>query len=193
MPFSGVSAPRGRMGKSYGQWAEQLRVPLGFTLGAAYLVFSQPTPLPLEAGAAIALAGVAVRGWAAGCLEKNRALARAGPYAYTRNPLYLGSLLMGTGFALAGRTWILALAFIGLFGFVYWPVIRREEEHLRQQFGDVYNEYAARVPVLLPFGSYNPDEHDGFRWARYKRNREYEAGLGYIAGVIFLVLKMKLR
>jgi protein-S-isoprenylcysteine O-methyltransferase Ste14 len=181
------------MGRSYGEWAGRLRVPMGFALGIAYLVFSQPTPPLLGLGAGIALIGVALRGWAAGCLEKNRTLARGGPYAYTRNPLYLGSLMMGAGFALAGRSWPLDIAFLALFAFVYWPVIRQEEAHLRQQFGETYAQYAAGVPALFPVRLAASSEHDGFRWARYTGNREYEAALGYLGGVAFLILKMELR
>jgi len=83
------------MGSSYGDWAARSRVPLGFALGVAYLIFSQPTPRLFGAGAAVALLGLGVRTWAAGYLDKNRNLTVSGPYACTRHPLYLGSLLMG--------------------------------------------------------------------------------------------------
>ena len=181
---------------SYGEWAARLRVPLGFGLGIAYLIFSQPTIGLLEAGAAIALAGLAVRGWAAGYLDKNQRLATAGPYSHTRNPLYLGSLLMGSGFAVAGGSWALGVAFLVLFLLVYWPVMRREADFLRQTFPDVYPRYASAVPLLFPrpFAARPPaSAGERFRWTRYKQNREHEAALGYIAGVVFLALKLALR
>jgi protein-S-isoprenylcysteine O-methyltransferase Ste14 len=181
---------------SYSDWAARLRVPLGFALGVAYLVFAQPTPRLLGVGAAVALGGLAVRGWAAGCLDKNRRLATSGPYAYTRNPLYLGSLLLGLGFAAAGGSWALGIAFLALFLLVYWPVMRREESFLRQAFGEVYDRYAAAVPLVFPryfHAALTTQEKDRFQWARYKRNREYQAALGYVAGVVFLVLKLALR
>jgi protein-S-isoprenylcysteine O-methyltransferase Ste14 len=184
------------VGNSYGQWAARFRVPLSFALGVVYLVFSQPTPVFLAAGAVIALIGLAMRSWAAGCLQKNQSLATGGPYAYTRNPLYFGSLLMGAGFALAGRSWVLGSAFLGLFALVYWPTIRREEMFLLRQFGETYHNYASRVPLLFPVlrGTPGGSSSDfAFRWDYYKKNREYEAGLGYLAGIIFLTLKMKLR
>jgi len=187
------------MGSSYGDWAARSRVPLGFALGVAYLIFSQSTPRLLGAGAAIALLGLSVRAWAAGHLDKNRNLAVTGPYAYTRNPLYLGSLLMGLGFTVAGGSLALGIAFVALFALVYWPVMRREEGHLRRRFGETYDRYADVVPLLLPtrfarrrtFSSGSSGEK--FRWKRYKRNREYEAAAGYLAGIVFLALKMALR
>ena len=184
------------MANRYQDWAAERRVPLGFALGIAYVIFAQPTRTLLDAGAAVALLGVVTRGWAAGYLDKDQRLATAGPYAYTRNPLYLGSFLIGSGFALAGRSLILGAAFLGLFLLVYRPVMRREAEHLRRQFGEVYNGYARAVPLLFPGrlrrAPLSRDE-DGFRWTRYKKNREYEAALGYIAGVVFLALKIALR
>jgi protein-S-isoprenylcysteine O-methyltransferase Ste14 len=181
------------MDKGYAAWAARWRVPLGFALGVAYLVLSQPTLRLLTAGAAIALCGLLLRAFAAGCLEKNRNPATGGPYAYTRNPLYLGSFLMGTGFAIAGGSWVLGLAFLGFFVLVYWPVMRREEEYLRQQFGEVYERYAAAVPFLLPTGRRAPLAGEPFRWELYRKNREYEAAAGYVAAVVFLILKMLLR
>ncbi|HEV2493050.1 MAG TPA: isoprenylcysteine carboxylmethyltransferase family protein [Terriglobia bacterium] len=184
------------MGLSYSEQAARLRVPLGFALGVAYLVLAQPTLRLLGIGAAIALAGLVARGWAAGCLDKNQRLATGGPYAYTRNPLYLGSLLLGLGFAVAGGSWALGIAFLALFLLVYWPVMRREEDFLRQTFGEVYDRYAVAVPFLFPVRSKaapTAEEGGGFQWARYKRNREYQAALGYVAGVVLLVLKLALR
>ena len=184
------------MGLSYCDWAARLRVPLGFALGVAYLVFSQPTPRLLEVGATIALAGILMRGWAAGHLDKDQRLATAGPYAYTRNPLYLGSLLIGSGFAVAGGRWPLGIAFLGLFLLVYWPVMRREEDYLHRAFGATFERYAAEVPLLFPVHFKARQASSGeerFRWARYKRNREQEAALGYVAGIVFLALKLALR
>jgi protein-S-isoprenylcysteine O-methyltransferase Ste14 len=184
------------MDSSYGAWAARTRVPLGFALGVLYLIFSQPTPPLLETGAAIASLGVLVRAWAAGHLDKNHSLAVTGPYAYTRNPLYLGSLLLGLGFAVAGGSWTLGAAFMSLFALVYWPVMRGEEVYLRRQFREVYDRYASTVPLLFPTrltGRGASSCERGFLWLRYKKNREYEAAAGYLAGIIFLALKIALR
>ena len=180
------------MSSAYASWATRWRVPLGFMLGAAYLVFCRPTGKLLLTGGTIAAAGVALRAFAAGYLAKNQSLATSGPYAWTRNPLYLGSSLVGAGLALAGGNWILALACVLLFAAIYWPVIRREEEFLRRQFGAVYDQYAERVPLFLPrFRRLAGGER--FRWEQYRKNHEYEALLGYAAVMIFLAIRTWLR
>jgi len=181
------------MDKGYAAWAARWRVPLGFVLAIAYLVFSQPTWPLLLAGGSIALLGLVVRGWAAGVLEKNQSLATSGPYRYTRNPLYLGSALTGTGLAIAGSSVVMMLAFAALFLIVYGPVMGREEHLLRQRFGAVYDGYAASVPRFIPGRQAGPASSDGFEWTRYRKNHEYEAALGFAAALAFLVLKMWLR
>jgi len=181
------------MSESYAAWAARWRVPLGFALGVAYLVFSQPTVGLLISGAVVALVGLCLRACAAGHLDKDRELAMSGPYRYTRNPLYLGSFLMGSGFAVAGGSWALGLAFVALFLLVYWPVIRGEENYLRRHFGEAYDRYAGRVSLFIPTRGGMPASGKAFRWDRYRNNREYEAALGYAAGIVFLVLKIVLR
>ena len=179
--------------KRYAAWAARWRVPLGFGLGVAYLVFSQPRPRLLLAGSAVGMLGLLLRALAAGCLNKNQKLATGGPYAHTRNPLYLGSFLLGSGFAIAGGSWLLGFAMLSLFGLVYWPVMQRESAFLAQQFGEAYTEYAKIVPFFLP--RLRPADTGGerFRWATYRRNREYQAALGFVAGAVFLYVKMILR
>ena len=180
------------MASAYAAWAARRRVPLGFLLGVAYMFLSRPTVKLLIAGGAVAAAGLAIRAFAAGHLVKNQSLAMNGPYAYTRNPLYLGSTLMGAGFALAGGSWILALACMVLFAAIYWPVIRREEEYLRREFGEVYDHYAQRVPLFLPRFR-RPAGGEKFQWRQYRKNHEYEAFLGYLALMIFLAFKVWVR
>ncbi len=181
------------MGKRYAAWAARRRVALGFALGIAYLIFAQPTPGLLVQGGMIALVGVGVRAFAAGYLDKNQSLTTGGPYRYTQNPLYLGSFLIGLGFVLAGGSLPLGLAFLGFFLLVYWPVMRREGDHLRVQFGEAHFHYVERVPLFFPTWRGAPASDVHFQWSRYRRNREYEAMLGYIAGMIFLAVKMGLQ
>lgn len=184
------------MDRRFADWAARWRVPLGFAWGAAYLVFSQPTVELMAIGGGLALAGIVVRGWSAGYLEKDRRLATDGPYRYTRNPLYLGSFLIGAGFALAGNSWALALSFLVLFLLIYATVMRREAHFLRQQFREGYDRYARSVPLFIPTFATRPDlppSGEKFRWARYRRNHEFEAALGYAAGMVFLALKAWLR
>jgi len=135
---------------------------------------------------------VVLRAYAAGHLAKNQKLAMSGPYAWTRNPLYLGSSLMGTGFAVAGGSWILALACLVLFAGIYWPVIRREEDYLRREFGEDYIRYAQSVPLFLP-RLRQSEGGEKFQWKQYRKNHEYEALLGYLGVMIFLAFRLWLR
>ncbi len=166
---------------------------MGFALGLTYLIFAQPTVPLLAIGAPVALCGLGIRAYAAGYLEKNRSLAISGPYAYTRNPLYLGSLLLGTGLVIAGGLWWLAVIFACFFIFVYWPVMKREEAGLREQYGANFDAYAAAVPLFIPYRKPAKAPEGKFQWQRYRKNREYEAALGYLAGILFLALKIFLR
>src|SRR5471030_75612 len=106
---------------------------------AVFAWFSHPTPQSLAYGLPVSLLGLALRAWAAGCLAKNRQLATGGPYAYTRNPLYIGTLLVAAGLAVAASSAGLAALFALVFLLVYLPVIQNEEEHLR----NIFPEYAA--------------------------------------------------
>lgn len=181
------------MSRDYGAWAARWRVPLGFAFAIVYLIVSRPTLPLLVAGGIVALAGLSLRAWAAGHIEKNRRLAIEGPFASTRNPLYLGSLILGIGFIIAAASWLLGAAFIALFVAIYLPVMRREENHLREEFGPEFDAYALRVPLFFPGLARGPGATERFRWEIYRRNREYNVAIGYTAIVIFLVFKLMLR
>ena len=172
--------------KPYADAVARLRVPSGFLLVLVFAWFSRPTAVALLSGLPIALAGLALRGWAAGCLAKNQRLATGGPYAHTRNPLYIGTLLVAAGLAVASRSGWLALLFGAVFLLVYLPVIQLEEQHLREIFPE-YEQYARRVPALWP----KPGAGGGpaFQWAFYKKNQEYQAAIGLAAGFLFLLWK----
>jgi protein-S-isoprenylcysteine O-methyltransferase Ste14 len=141
-------------------------------------------------GIPISLLGLALRAWAAGCLAKNQQLATGGPYAYTRNPLYIGTLLVAAGLAIASRSPGLAALFAAVFLLVYLPVIQNEEQHLRKIFPE-YAAYAEQVPALFP--RWTPaatKKLNPFRSNLYLKNQEYQAGLGFLAGMLFLLWKM---
>jgi protein-S-isoprenylcysteine O-methyltransferase Ste14 len=181
------------MDKDFSAFVARWRVPFGFVLGMAYLVFAQPTWPLLIAGSLVALAGLGIRAYAAGHLEKDRNLAMGGPYAFTRNPLYLGSLLIGVGLVVAGAQWVLGVVFVIFFLVVYLPVMRREERNLRRRFGREFDDFAAAIPLFFPRRKPPKPSPTKFEWKRYRRNREYEAALGYLAGVLFLIAKILLR
>jgi protein-S-isoprenylcysteine O-methyltransferase Ste14 len=176
------------MFKRYADFVARLRVPCGFVLVLAFAWLSRPTFVSLAEGLPVSLAGLALRAWATGHLEKNQRLTRSGPYSFIRNPLYLGTLLVAAGFVVAGRQWILAALFAAVFLLVYLPVIELEEQHLRNLFPE-FTGYAHRVPALFP--SLHRERHpERFRPTLYLRNREYEALTGFMAGVAFLVGKI---
>lgn len=181
--------------KAYADQVAKLRVHSGFLLVAAFLWMAAPNGTSLAIGLPLAMAGLALRAWAAGHLEKNMQLTTSGPFAYIRNPLYMGTLTTAAGFVVAARRWELALLFGAVFLLVYLPVVELEEQHLYTLFPD-FGAYVARVPKLLP----RPGgvSHDGtrqalskkrFRWSQYLHNREYEAGLGFLAGAAVLFWK----
>lgn len=174
--------------KPYSDAVAKLRVPGGFFLVAAFIWLSKPTWASLAVGLPISLLGLALRGWAAGHLEKNSTLAESGPYARVRNPLYIGTLTVAAGLVVASQRWELGLLFAAVFLLIYLPVVQLEEQHLRGLF-PAFNDYCRRVPQLVPklFGvSRGPK---AFRWWLYKKNREYEAACGFLAGVAILVFK----
>jgi protein-S-isoprenylcysteine O-methyltransferase Ste14 len=177
-------------GKRYADTVARLRVPTGFLLVAVFAWFSRPTARWMAVGVPVSLAGLVLRAWAAGCLAKNQQLATAGPYAHTRNPLYLGTMLVAAGLAIASRSPGLAVLMAAVFFFIYLPVIQLEEQHLRRLFPE-YEKYARSVPALWPRLRPLPSSGPGaFRAALYLRNQEYNAALGFAAGLLFLIWKM---
>src|SRR5258708_15672879 len=129
---------------------QRWRVPLGFACAALLFLLAQSRPATLIVGGLVALPGLALRAWATGHLRKNDALAVTGPYAYTRNPLYLGSFLIGLGFTVAAGRLILGLVFAALFGGIYLTVMRVEAKTLSELFDEDYHRYAKAVPLFLP-------------------------------------------
>lgn len=179
-----------RFPKPYADVVARLRVPSGFLIVVVFAWFSRPTAFSLEIGLPVSLLGLALRAWAAGCLAKNQQLAIGGPYAYTRNPLYLGTLVVAAGLSIAARSPGLGALFAAVFVFVYLPVIQNESEHLRHLFHD-YDAYAVSVPLLLPrLTPFHSDNPNPFRLALYLRNQEYNAGAGFAAGMLFLLWKL---
>lgn len=172
----------------WGKTAQKMRVPLGTLLGAIFLVLMRPSPTTLAAGAFVALAGAALRLWAAGYIDKGRCLAREGPYARTRNPLYLGSFLMALGVLLAGQGYVLLVPFFVFYVAFYYPVMRAEERELLAGYGDEFIDYARRVPLFLPRLAPAAGGASRFEWRRVVRNREHRTVLGLLGAGVFLFL-----
>jgi protein-S-isoprenylcysteine O-methyltransferase Ste14 len=180
------------MASGWSKVARRIRVPMGFVFAAVFLWLARPGWEWLGLSLLLVVPGLWLRGYAAGYVKKNAEVTVTGPYAYTRNPLYLGSMLIAFGFALAARSVWIALALAVLFAVIYIPVIRSEEEYLRSQFA-AYEAYAARVPRLIPRLRAEPhgkDEGGGFSAGLYRKHREYNALIGAAAIYAVLMLKM---
>ena len=171
--------------------ARRIRVPLGFAFAGLYLWLARPTWRFLALGSVLVLPGLLVRALASGHVRKNEALATSGPYAYTRNPLYLGSLLIGIGFSVAARSWWVGAVLILMFFAIYIPVIRDEEGFLRQKFPE-FEDYARRVPRMLPrlTAARSGADAGGFSMKLYLKHREWNALLGSLLLVGALIFKM---
>lgn len=176
--------------KGYADAVQRLRVPSGFVLAAAFAWLARPHWQSLLAGLPVCAAGLALRAWAAGHLRKNERLTMSGPYAWVRNPLYLGTLLMALGCTVAAARPALALLAAAVFLLVYQPVMEQEEQHLRKLFSE-FGEYARRVPQLLPRRPARPAE-GRFSWAMYRHNREQKALYGLLMVFGFLIVRMLL-
>jgi protein-S-isoprenylcysteine O-methyltransferase Ste14 len=173
--------------KPYADLVARMRVPSGFLLVAAFAYLAAPDAKSLIAGLPVSILGLILRGWAAGHLAKNECLATSGPYAYVRNPLYIGTLLVAAGLVIAAKRWLLAGLFAAVFLLVYLPVIELEEQHLSALFPE-FAGYATRVPMLCPCLKAGPGS-ERFRWRLYMRNQEYQALAGFLAGAAFLLWK----
>jgi protein-S-isoprenylcysteine O-methyltransferase Ste14 len=167
------------------QWqriARRIRVPLGFIFAAVFLWLARPTWRTMLASLLLVVPGIWLRAYAAGYVRKNAELTRTGPYAHTRNPLYLGSMMIAFGFAAASGSWIIFLALAILFTAIYLPTIRSEEQYLREHFPG-FDDYAKNVPRLLPRLTAAPttDASGSFSSTLYLHHREYNASMGAIA------------
>lgn len=179
----------------WGKIARRIRVPLGFGFAVLYFWLARPTWRFIALGAILILPGLLIRALASGQVRKNEALATSGPYAYTRNPLYLGSLLIGVGFAVAARSWWVGIALVVMFFAIYLPVIRDEEKFLRAKFPG-FEEYARRVPRMFPRIVAHAGREEGpggFSADLYLKHREYNALLGTLGMLAALVARMLVK
>lgn len=175
-----------------GNWsrvARRIRVPVGFAFAALSIGLAHPAWWSIAVGGAVAFVGVLIRALASGHVRKNEELTTTGPYGYTRNPLYLGSIVIAIGFALAARNIYIGIALVVLFLAIYLPVIRSEEEFLRGRF-PAFDEYVSRVPRLLPRLRSASRERGSFSLPLYMQHREYNAFLGTLVMVCALLVKL---
>lgn len=174
---------------SWRRIARRIRVPLGFVFTAIFLWLAKPTAKSMLIGSVFIIPGLAIRALASGHVKKNEELTMTGPYAYTRNPLYLGSLVLTGGFAICARSWWIGAGLIVIFLAIYLPVIRGEEVFLNEHFRE-FPEYARRVPRLLPKIRFSSSRTGTFSWDLYWKHREYNAALGAAALMVALAAKL---
>jgi len=179
---------------SWQRIARRIRVPLGFVLAVALILLAQPSWKSLLLSLPFSAAGLWLRGYAAGYVKKNAELTRTGPYAHTRNPLYLGSILIAAGFAVAAGRWWMVVLLVLMFVAIYWPTILSEETFLRATFPG-FDDYARQVPRLgwrltqPHFPDVQPHS-GGFDPGRYRHHREYNALIGAAALYAVLAIRM---
>lgn len=159
------------------------RVRLGYPLAIVVLWFSRPTLRSILWGGLVGVLGLLLRASAAGYLHKQEVLTVTGPYGYTRNPLYLGSSLLALGTAIATRWWLSAFLLLIYFAIFYSMVMRSEESELRLRHGSYFEEYARAVPLFFPRlrpAKLSREPAGSFSFAQYKKNHEWQAGLGFL-------------
>ncbi len=191
--MSEVSQPGGQPAPTtvdtWARVARRIRVPLGFIFAVVFVLLARPTRNSLIAGALVMIPGLLLRGRASGHVQKDKQLTTSGPYAYTRNPLYLGSLMLAAGFALAARSWWIVVLMLLMFAVIYIPVIAGEERYLRQTFAE-YDDYARHVPRMLPRFTRYGNQQSAYSSARYWKHREYEASIGCVVVLAILAVKL---
>lgn len=188
LPQSGPQPPP-TTGDTWSRVARRIRVPVGFIFSVVFVLLARPTRTSLIAGGLGLLPGLLLRGLASGHVQKDKQLTTSGPYAYTRNPLYLGSLVLAAGFAIAARSWWIVAIMLLMFAVIYIPVIAGEERYLRQAFAE-YDDYARHVPRMLPRLSPYGSQQSAYSSARYWKHHEYEASIGCVVVLAVLVVKL---
>jgi protein-S-isoprenylcysteine O-methyltransferase Ste14 len=167
------------------------RVRVGTLSLIVVLAFARPSVKSIVAGGVAALVGLAVRAWAAGHLRKEKELTVSGPYQYTRNPLYLGNLIIGVGVGLAARS-VPVVGILVVYFLLFYPVIiRKEKDRMARLFPDAYRSYRAFVPLFIPrIRKPSAGGNGAFHWSVFRKNRELRAAAGTAAFWLLLVLRM---
>jgi protein-S-isoprenylcysteine O-methyltransferase Ste14 len=173
----------------WSRFVRRVRVPVGFLSAIAFVWLAHPILKSLLIGGLVMVPGLVLRGLASGHVQKDKQLTMSGPYAYTRNPLYLGSLIMAAGFAIAAQSWMIIILMLIIFALIYVPVIAGEERFLRTAFPG-YDDYARHVPRLFPRLTRYGVRQGEYSSARYWKHHEYEAAIGSAAMLAILAAKL---
>ncbi|MGD8810987.1 MAG: isoprenylcysteine carboxylmethyltransferase family protein [Gammaproteobacteria bacterium] len=149
------------------RYHEPSRQVFAVVLIGVFTITAEPVPVLVYVGALLALLGTLIRLHASGFVLKNKELAREGPYAMMRHPLYTGNIVVVIGFALAGSTmWALPLSLV-FFWFYYPPAIEYEDRKLKRIFGREWDEWSRETPALIPrFGRFGSLFRGNWSFAR---------------------------
>ncbi len=165
-------------------WFASHRIVATAPVAVLLVIMARPTPWLMYVGGGLVLLGEAGRMWASGHIDKNAELATAGPYAHTRNPLYVANLLLLIGFCvMAGVLWVAVLALIA-FTMIYRPVIREEAARMDELFGEAYRQWSAEVPLFFPRLTPAPHGRGHFSWALVIQHREHRNAAAFIPGIL---------
>jgi len=154
------------------------------------VILAKPDLTSLLGGLVACILGLLLRTWAAGHLKKERKLTVSGPYMFTRNPLYLGNLIIGFGIVIASRSlWGLCI-FTAYFLLFYPLVIQTEKERMKELFPNEYEEYRKKTPLFLPsLKSFSTPKKNRFNWRIFRQNKEWRAIFG--TAFFWLILLVK--
>ncbi|MEO8361121.1 MAG: isoprenylcysteine carboxylmethyltransferase family protein [Vicinamibacteria bacterium] len=169
----------------------RIRVRSGYVAGALALFFAQPDHESLVVGGILAFVGESIRIWASGHIEKTLKLATGGPYAHTRNPLYVGSVLMALGLLAAARHPISVIAGLLYLGVFYPYIIREEAKFLRGKFPDEYGTWAKEVPIFFPRLTPGGPRHSKFQMSRLLANHEWRSIIGLWLLSAFMIWRLR--
>lgn len=172
------------------KFLQRYRVFAGFVFAFLYIWFARPTWTTLAVGISVAVIGLAIRAWACGHIQKVRELDTSGPYAHTRNPLYLGTSFIVIGFGIVSAVWWIALLAVIFYLSIYFPVMNVEAEELESWLGEEYREYAQNVPLFVPRLSPWKKQARKFDFKLYLKHSEYNAAIGTMLIAILLATKM---
>jgi len=164
-------------------WFASHRIVATAPVAVLLIVLANPTPVLLTIGGALVLLGEAGRMWSSGHIDKNRELATAGPYAHTRNPLYVANLMLLIGFCvMSGNLWVAILALLA-FTMIYRPVIREEALYMDKLFGESYRQWSVEVPLFLPRLTAAPNAIGTFSWPLIIKHREHKNAAAFLLGI----------
>lgn len=175
-----------------------LKIIFTLLITAALIYFAQPQLPYFISGLALVILGEIVRVWATGHLQKNEVLTTSGPYAYVKNPMYVGSFLIMLGITAMAISpyapYILALELACFIGY-YVPYKKRMEgNRLLEKFGEPYADYDRHVPDYIPrrLKPYRPGSVETPQdWSKtiFLENNEHHVAFMVLVGVVLVTLR----